>query len=90
MTDAAHDPAWTAVRHGDELGSLDVAALELRYRSGELDPMEVVDAVYDRIEGYGGEGVWISLVGRAEARRAAAALGSRPDGRPLWGIPVAG
>ncbi|MFC5791338.1 allophanate hydrolase [Agromyces tardus] len=89
MTDAAHDPAWTAVRHDDELGSLDIAALELRYRSGELDPMEVVDAVYDRIEGYGGEGVWISLVGRAEARRAAAALGSRPDGRPLWGIPFA-
>jgi allophanate hydrolase len=89
MTDAAHDRAWTAVRHDDDLGSLDLATLEGRYRSGELDPLEVVDAVFDRIEGYGGEGVWISLVGRHEARRAAAALGSRPDGRPLWGIPFA-
>lgn len=89
MTDAAHDRAWMAVRHDDDLGSLDLATLERRYGSGELGPLEVVEAVFDRIDGYGGEGVWISLVGRDEARRAAAALGSRPDGRPLWGIPFA-
>jgi allophanate hydrolase len=90
MTDQPHAAAaWTAVRHDDALGSLDIAALEERYRRDELDPVAVVDAVFDRIERYPGGGVWISLVDREAARLAASALGPRPDGRPLWGIPFA-
>src|SRR5712691_9491285 len=52
----------------------------------EDDPVERVDAVYDRIEADERPGVWISLVPREEARRRAAEIArGGPAGRPLYG-----
>jgi allophanate hydrolase len=57
---------------------------------GVGDPVERIDAVYDRIEADGREGVWISLVPRVEARRRAGELArDGPAGRPLYGVPFA-
>lgn len=89
MSHAPQHRSWTVVRHADGLGSLDVDGLARRYADGSLHPVDVVDAVFERIARYDGTGVWISLVDRAVARRAAAELGPRPDGRPLWGVPFA-
>ncbi|GBD50432.1 allophanate hydrolase [Methylopila sp. Yamaguchi] len=66
--------------------AFDLASLKAAYAEG-LDPVAVVDEVYDRIEARNDPGVFISLVDRETARAAARALGPKPDGRPLWGVP---
>ncbi|WP_342363718.1 allophanate hydrolase [Terrarubrum flagellatum] len=67
--------------------SLDLLSLRAAFREG-LDPVALIDAVYDRIDASGDPGIFISLVPRHEARKAAAALGGREKG-PLWSIPFA-
>ncbi|GLK78446.1 allophanate hydrolase [Methylopila turkensis] len=66
----------------------DLASLAAAYAGG-LSPVDVVDEVFARIEACGDAGIFISTFDRATARAAAAALGSAPDGRPLWGAPFA-
>ncbi len=71
-----------------ETGSLDFHTLTAAYASGQLKPSTVVNAIYDRIEARGDDHVWIYLVSRADALRAAEELENAGyDGRPLWGIP---
>ncbi|HEY0292239.1 MAG TPA: allophanate hydrolase [Hansschlegelia sp.] len=67
---------------------LDLAALRAAYADG-LDPVAVVDEVFDRIAALDDPGVFITLADREQARAAARALGARPDGRALWGVPFA-
>ena len=50
---------------------------------------EVVDHVFAAIEAAGDPGIFISLVDRRAARRAAQKLGRFDPARPLWGIPFA-
>ncbi|MCJ7997697.1 allophanate hydrolase [Rhizobium cremeum] len=72
----------------DATGSLDLATLGNAYASGALTPTRVVNAIYDRIEARGDDHVWIYLVPRETALKAAAELEAEGhDGRPLWGIP---
>jgi allophanate hydrolase len=78
----------TALHYPDAVGSLDLASLQEAYHSGRLNPEAVVDAIYDRISSRGDDGVWIQLVPRDEARRAARAVGPGA-GRALAGIPFA-
>ncbi|WP_309709034.1 allophanate hydrolase [Pseudolysinimonas sp.] len=85
MTDAI---TAAPVRYPDAVGSLDLASLQEAYRVGRLVPEDVVDAIYERIESRGDDGVWIQLVPRDEARRAARAVVPGPA-RPLAGIPFA-
>ncbi|MCO6188643.1 allophanate hydrolase [Rhizobium sp. L1K21] len=71
-----------------ETGSLDFQTLKQGYVSGRLTPVEVVNAIYDRIEARGDDHVWIYLVPREEAIAAAQTLQDTGlDDRPLWGIP---
>ncbi|MDR6902977.1 amidase family protein [Rhizobium miluonense] len=71
-----------------ETGSLDFHTLTAAYASGQLKPSTVVNAIYDRIEARGDDHVWIYLISRADALRAAEKLENTGyDGRPLWGIP---
>jgi allophanate hydrolase len=76
------------VHYPDAVGSLDVASLQEAYRAGRCTPEDVVDAIYERIQSRGDDGVWIHLVPREEARRAARDVVPGP-GRPLAGIPFA-
>ncbi len=72
----------------DATGSLDLVTLTTAYSSGTLTPTRVVNAIYDRIATRGDDHVWIYLVPRETALRAAEELEARGyDGRPLWGIP---
>lgn len=66
----------------------DLPSLAKAYAEG-LDPVAVVDEAYDRLEAWNDPGIFISMVDRETARAAARALGDRPDGRPLWGVPFA-
>ncbi|RXF72651.1 allophanate hydrolase [Hansschlegelia zhihuaiae] len=66
----------------------DLPSLARAYAEG-LDPVAVVDEAYDRLEAWNDPGIFISLVDREAARKAARALGPTPDGRPLWGVPFA-
>lgn len=68
--------------------ALDLASLEAAYAAG-LKPAELVDEVFARIEACGDPGIFISLAAREAVRAEAAALGQKPDGRALWGVPVA-
>ena len=70
--------------------SLQRAGLHRGYRSGELTPADVVDAVYDRIVARGDDAVWIHLVDRTQAHARARELAARYAGRalpPLYGLP---
>jgi allophanate hydrolase len=68
---------------------LDIATLRAGYAGAAFTPLDVVEEVLRRIEAYPDPAVWISRVDAAALRRAARALGGRPDDRPLWGIPYA-
>jgi len=64
--------------------------LRVAYASGELTPVDVVEAVYDRIAARGDDHVWICTVPRVDAVAAAAALDPADRAtHPLWGIPFA-
>lgn len=71
---------------------LQIDALRDAYAHGSLDPEQVIETVYDRIETCTDKAVWISLVPRADASAAVCALKDR-DGAdrtlPLYGIPFA-
>jgi amidase len=56
--------------------------------SGEVTPRQLVDACLERIERLDGQVNAFRIVLADEARAAADALGE-PDGRPLFGVPVA-
>lgn len=56
--------------HVNESESLAVPNLLEQYRSGSLRPTDVIDAIYQRIEG-GDDHVWISLLSPDEARAGA-------------------
>jgi allophanate hydrolase len=67
----------------------DIRGLRDAYGRG-LDPVQVVEHVFDAIEAAGDPGIFISLVDRKVARKAAQKLGRLdPAAKPLWGIPFA-
>ncbi|CTQ47428.1 amidase family protein [Roseibium aggregatum] len=77
------DFEWSA-----DTGSLDLQTLRRAYAGGKLNPVDVVNAIYDRIDARGDDHVWIYLVPREEALTAARELEAAGfDDRPLWGIP---
>ena len=72
-----------------EIGYLSIEELQTRYKSGDLTPSSVVEALSERIESLNGEGAVnlnavIELDSGAKSR---AATSSEADG-PLWGVPV--
>lgn len=67
--------------------SLDLTRLRAAFGAG-LDPIDLIDAVYDRIDALGDPGIFISLVPRDESKMAAMALRDSERG-PLWGVPFA-
>jgi allophanate hydrolase len=67
---------------------LDIRGLRAAYADG-LDPALVVDQVFDAIDAAGDPGIFISLVERKAARRAARKLGTYDPAKPLWGVPFA-
>ncbi len=72
------------------VGRLNIATLARAYRDGSLTPEGVIEAVYERIERRGDDGVWIALVPRSEALARARALVPADMARqPMWGIPFA-
>ena len=76
-------PDWSAAT-----GSLDLDTLTEAYAAGTLTPTIVISAIYNRIASRGDDHVWIHLISREDALKAAAALEAEGyDGRPLWGIP---
>jgi allophanate hydrolase len=68
---------------------LDIRGLHEAYAGG-LDPVHVVDRAFEAIERADDPGIFVSLVDRKIARKAAHRLG-RFDraAKPLWGIPFA-
>ena len=66
----------------------DIGGLRAAYGSG-LDPVDVVDSVFDAIDTADDPGIFIALVERKAARRAAQKLGPFDAERRLWGIPFA-
>lgn len=68
--------------------SFDLVSLGTAYAEG-LDPVAVVDEVFDRIERAGDPGIFISLFDREPVRARAGALGPFDPAKPLWGIPFA-
>lgn len=66
-------------------------ALRRAYASGALTPLDVVDAVQDRIAARGDDAVWIHLLDRASTAAAATALMARAGASdlPLYGLPFA-
>jgi len=80
----------TCAGHGDRVGELDITTLRERYRSGELTPLSVVDAVLQRIADRGDDAVWISRLSPDEVRATAARLDLADlDDLPLYGVPFA-
>lgn len=77
--------SWT-----NETGSLDLRTIKSLYRSNDLTPTRVVDAVYERIAKRGDDRVWIHLIPRENALKRAAELEERGDkSAPLYGVPFA-
>ena len=68
---------------------LDVFSLTNAYRSGRLNPAEVIAEVYRRIRARGERPVWIHVIPEAEALALAEALGPYREDLPLYGIPFA-
>ena len=68
---------------------LDIAGLRSAYGHG-LNPVAVVEHVYDIIDKVADPGIFTSLVERKKALKAAAGLRKQDrDTQPLWGIPFA-
>ncbi|HWE00925.1 MAG TPA: allophanate hydrolase [Tepidisphaeraceae bacterium] len=78
-----------------KLGSSDaftIQTLAARYRSGELDPIQVAEECLRRIEAHGDPAVWITRFNRDEViqqARAAHARIAAGELQPLLGIPFA-
>ncbi len=71
-------------------GSLDLGTLRRVYAAGEVTPVEVVEAVYGRIDARGPDPAWITLVPpeKALARAKALAEAGYREGLPLYGVPI--
>jgi allophanate hydrolase len=70
-------------------GSLRIGVLRSLYRSGQLTPTALIEAIFHRLGAAGEDHVWISRVPRAEALRRVATLKPEDPGLPLYGIPFA-
>lgn len=72
-----------------ETGPLDLATLRDLYTSERLTPVDVVNAVHDRIAERGDDGVWITLLSREDAIVRAKEVMARgtPETLPLYGVP---
>jgi allophanate hydrolase len=70
---------------------LTLEGLRSLYQSGEATPVDIVQAVLDRIGEASDPAVWISLRARDElVREAGVLLAEGPsDDKPLWGVPFA-
>ena len=71
-----------------ELPGMSIGALRALYRSGALVPVELIEAIYDRMEAAAANPVWITRITREEAVACARALPPNLD-LPLYGIPFA-
>ena len=70
--------------------SLDIGALQAAYRSGALDPVQVMQTLIARLHAQPGHHVWISRFEDARLLAAARELATRdPASLPLYGIPFA-
>ena len=70
--------------------TLQIAALEAAYRSGEATPTTVLRAVFERIDADPGHGAWITLCDREALLARARMLEARSrESLPLYGIPFA-
>ena len=67
---------------------IDIGGLHAAYARG-LEPALVVDRVFESIAAADDPGIFISLVDRRSARKAAQKLGPFDVAKPLWGIPFA-
>ncbi|MGE0231078.1 MAG: allophanate hydrolase [Flavobacteriaceae bacterium] len=63
-------------------------SLRATYDAGRT-PLDVIEAVLARIEAADDPGIFIHLESPASLRAAAAAIGPRNAGKPLWGVPFA-
>lgn len=74
-------------------GSLDLLTLQALYRSGQLQPPDLVAAIDERIERCLSDNIWIYRLPQAEvvaqARRLAALSPAERTALPLYGIPYA-
>jgi len=68
---------------------LDIASLLEAYRSGTLQPVDVIAEVYRRIRARGERPIWIHLVPEEQALERARNLDPFRGGLPLFGIPFA-
>jgi allophanate hydrolase len=67
----------------------DIQSLHAGYASG-ITPIEMIDALWGRIEEASDPGIFLHLASRQELLDAALALGDfNPATKPLWGIPFA-
>ena len=70
---------------------LTLAGLQALYKKGEVTPVDIVQAVLDRIQASTDKAIWISLRTGEDLMREAhdlLAQGPSPD-KPLWGVPFA-
>ena len=67
---------------------IDIRGLHDAYARG-LDPVQVVDRVFEAIESADDPGIFISLADRKAVRKAAQKLGRFDPAKALWGIPFA-
>jgi len=67
---------------------LEIAALHTAYRDASLQPADVLNGIYDRIEATPDDAIWIDLVPRAEALAQLKSSESK-SGAPLQGVPFA-
>jgi allophanate hydrolase len=74
---------------GPDRVSLRIAVLLSLYRTRQLTPTGLIEAIFHRMDTAGEDHVWISRIPRAEALRRAVSLKSEDPGLPLYGIPFA-
>ncbi|KAL3478115.1 amidase signature domain-containing protein [Aspergillus californicus] len=71
--------------------SLDITSLQKSYAAKAITPAAIIRQVYDRIDSYADKSVWIHLVPKDEALKAAVALATNYSDQeslpPLFGVP---
>lgn len=79
-------PHWDSWR-----GDLSLATLRRHYSAGDLAPVDVIRAIYQRIAARGSDATWISLAPEESATEQATALGGKGfcADLPLYGVPFA-